>query len=279
MDILAFIANGLGGINITDILLLALIISVSGFISGLTGFGFSLFGIFSLWILPPREAIPLLMALSLTNQALSLSKLRNEMLPIQQWWPLGPAPFILGGFIGIPIGIHLLLSTNPFALDEIIGSALVVYAIWMGFKGNAPVLSSNPQPLRIAVGTIAGIVGGIIAAPGPIVVIWATMAGLSKEGQRAIVQPFILSLQIVAITDYAINGPGFHTQFAILYGLLVPFVIASTHFGVWTFKHIQNHQFQKAVMLLLALSGISLIFKGKMFWGDFLMTHHLHQMM
>ena len=79
-------------------MLLVLILGVSGFISGLVGFGFGMVGAAVLWILPPREGIPLLMLLSACSQILSISQLRSSMTPLREWWPNGPAPSILGGF-------------------------------------------------------------------------------------------------------------------------------------------------------------------------------------
>lgn len=201
------------------------------------------------------------------------------MLPFRQWWSDGPTPFILGGLIGVPIGIHLLLHSNPFALDEFIGGALIIYALWMSLNRNNSHISSKYLPLKLFTGIMGGILGGMIATPGPIVVIWASLAGLSKEGQRGIVQPFILAMQTVALLDLALNGSRFDDQFAILYITLVPFVFASTHLGVWAFKHIQNHHFRMAVLVLLGLSGISLIFKGMAFWGEFLMSYHFKYFM
>ena len=41
-----------------EVMLLVLILGVSGFVSGLVGFGFGLVGAAVLWILPPREGFP-----------------------------------------------------------------------------------------------------------------------------------------------------------------------------------------------------------------------------
>jgi uncharacterized membrane protein YfcA len=264
----------LGGITISQCALLALILAASGFISGLTGFGFSLLGIFSLWILDPRTVIPLLMTLSLANQALSLSKLRKSMTPLREWWPYGPAPFILGGLFGVPVGLYLLVMLNPLALDEMIGFALVIYAIWMTFQKSRAILPARHTLLNSGVGFLGGVVGGLVAAPGPPLVVWATLAGLKKEAQRAIVQPFIIAMQVIAIAEYALKGPGLNTEFFLLALVMMPVVLLATQGGVWAFQKIPDQHFQKAVMILLALSGVSLLLKGKMFWIDLFLPHH-----
>lgn len=80
--------------------LVVLIVAFAGFISGLTGFGFSAVGIALLWVMGPTRAIPLLMALSVANQLLSLHQLRRDMVPLSQWWSQGPATYIAGGSVG-----------------------------------------------------------------------------------------------------------------------------------------------------------------------------------
>jgi hypothetical protein len=51
MDLLQNIEPLLHGISVSQMIILALILAGSGFISGLTEFGFGLFGVFSFWIL------------------------------------------------------------------------------------------------------------------------------------------------------------------------------------------------------------------------------------
>jgi hypothetical protein len=60
---------------------LAVVVSLSGFVSGLSGFGFSAVGALTLWLLPPVEAIPLLMALSTANQLTSIHGLKSDLVP------------------------------------------------------------------------------------------------------------------------------------------------------------------------------------------------------
>ena len=62
----------------------------------------------SLFLLPPNQGVPLLMALSTANQLLSVRQLKNEMAPLSTWWPDGPGPYLLGGVLGLPCGLWLL---------------------------------------------------------------------------------------------------------------------------------------------------------------------------
>jgi uncharacterized membrane protein YfcA len=87
-------------------------------------------------------------------------------------------------------------------------------------------------------------------------------AGITKERQRAVVQPFVLTMQIITVVEYALSGKGISNDLLLFNLISMPIVLASTLFGVWVFQRIQEHIFRKLVLILLFLSGVSLIFKG-----------------
>src|SRR3954462_3189792 len=96
------------GLSPTTVGLLVVILAASALMSGLSGFGFSAVGALCLILLPPKLGVPLLMTLSAANQLMSLRQLKGDMKPIKHWWPDGPAPYLLGGLVGVPIGLAIL---------------------------------------------------------------------------------------------------------------------------------------------------------------------------
>src|SRR5437763_1110889 len=98
--------------------------------SGLSGFGFSAVGALCLILLPPKLGVPLLMTLSAANQLMSLRQLKADMKPMRQWWPDGPAPYLLGGLVGVPIGLAILSSLPTTRLMLVFGGFLVLYATY-----------------------------------------------------------------------------------------------------------------------------------------------------
>src|ERR1700704_6052752 len=96
------------GFSPTTIVWLVVILVASALMSGLSGFGFSAIGALCLIVLPPKLGVPLLMTLSAANQLMSLRQLKADMKPMRQWWPDGPAPYLLGGLVGVPIGLAIL---------------------------------------------------------------------------------------------------------------------------------------------------------------------------
>ena len=193
-----------------QVFLLVLILGVSGFVSGLTGFGFGMVGVAVLWILPPREGVPLVMLLSACSQIISMVQLRSSMPPLRAWWPDGPAPCILGGLLGMPLGLWLLSHLNANVVSTGIGLVIVGTSLWMMIRAALPGFHTLKRTLRTALsaGFLGGIIGGVSANPGPVMIIWSNLLGLDKNQQRAIVQPFILSMQVLAL----VSGLGIWSQ-------------------------------------------------------------------
>jgi uncharacterized membrane protein YfcA len=250
-----------------EIMLLVLILGIAGFVSGLVGFGFGMVGVAVLWILPPREGIPLLMLLSACSQILSISQLRNSMPPLRTWWPQGPAPCILAGYLGMPAGLWLLSSLNGNLLCFLIGLMIMSYSLWMIL---AP---SGRRPWRrtlssaLSVGLIGGVVGGFCGSPGIAMVIWSNLLGLDKEQKRATVQPYILAMQLMALLVFVIRGGVFSGCLLIIWVCSFIVILITTRIGVMAFRSLTNLGYNRLVMILVTLSGISLIVKGWGYWS------------
>jgi uncharacterized membrane protein YfcA len=253
-----------------QIVLLVLILGFAGFVAGVAGFGFSLFGVGVLWILPPREGIPLLMLLSACSQILSIAQLRASMPPLRTWWPQGPAPCVIGGWLGVPVGLWLLSYLDTQLLCSIIGLILLGYSLWILLKpvGMIPLRSTLPR--AVSVGLLGGVVGGFCGSPGSVMVIWANLLGLNKEQQRATVQPYILAMQLMALLIFVIRGGVFSGCLGILWISSFTVILLTTRLGVLVFRRLSNRTYNCLVVIMLALSGVSLLIKEWRFLGGVL---------
>jgi uncharacterized membrane protein YfcA len=249
---------------------LVLILGLSGFVSGLAGFGFGLVGAAVLWILPPREGVPLLMLLSACSQILSIGQMRSSMAPLREWWPQGPAPCILGGLLGMPAGLWLLSNLNPNLLCSLIGLMIVANSGWMLLRKSGTSPWKRTLPGALVVGCLGGTIGGFCGSPGPAMVIWSNLLGLNKNQQRATVQPFILAMQLMALLIFVIRGGVFSGCLGIIWVCSFIVILITTWLGVMTFRRLSDSGYNKLVMILLTVSGTSLIAKGWGFWDDLL---------
>lgn len=252
------------GFQLWQLCLIAVILCVSGLMSGLSGFGFSAVGSSCLLLLPPKLAVPLLMALSTANQFMSLGQLRQDMP--KSWaeaWPEGSAPYICGGVIGVPIGIWLLNHLPAPKLMLVFGVILTFYSVYSLVKpAHAETKGAGGAASGIAVGFIGGTVGGFTAFPGAAVVVWTGLRNLPKRATRAIVQPYILVLQMVSLATNAYAHPDiFGRRFWLLLAITMPVVLPGTIGGVLLYKRISDVNFKRISFILLGLSGVGLLVK------------------
>jgi uncharacterized membrane protein YfcA len=256
------------------LIVLTLIMILSGFVSGVTGFGFSFIGAMALFLFEPKELIPLLLILSTVTQFASIWKLRDSMIPFRDWWKDGPLPFIVGGAIGVPFGLWVLYTLDPLALCEIVGFIIVAYAAYSFIAKPVYHPGALTKKARLLAGFLGGVIGGFTAAPGSVVVIWAGVSGISKQKQRAIVQPFIVCVQMFAIYEQ-LGKPGALSVPVFIYAMLLClFVVPANQFGVSIFKKITDTSFNRIVRILLAGMGFGLIYKGFHVWGELFLSMH-----
>jgi uncharacterized membrane protein YfcA len=252
------------GFSPIQIALLVVILAASALMSGLSGFGFSAIGALCLIVLPPKLGVPLLMTLSAANQLMSLRQLKGELKPFGEWWPDGPAPYLLGGLVGVPIGLAILASLPTVNLMLVFGTLLVAYAAYSLLRPhNAEARVGGGWLASSLVGMSGGVIGGFTAFPGAPVVVWSGLKRLSKHESRAIVQPYIFVLQLISIALLALQRPQtFDRTYWLLVAITVPVVLPCTLMGVKLYRQLSDINFRRVTFILLGVSGIGLLAKA-----------------
>jgi len=236
---------------------IAPIILFASLISSIAGFAFpAICGavVFHL-SLDKVDMIEIIMTCGIANQALMSWSVRSHI----DWRVLRRT--LMGGFIGLPIGVLLLMKANR---GEYIG-ALGVFLISFGLvRLWVPkfVVRSQPAILDFAAGFAGGVTGGAAALPGACVTIWSALKGLSKERQRGIFQPFIMIMQFVALTTIACvkGGGAFARGYDITDLVFVPYGLIGTIAGLTLYRVMSDRQFGVALNLLLIACGSSYLF-------------------
>jgi uncharacterized membrane protein YfcA len=240
------------------------ILCLSGLMSGLSGFGFSAVGSSCLLFIPPKLGVPLLMALSTANQLMSVGQLREDMPKTwKEAWPSGAAPYVAGGVLGVPLGIWLLNHMPATKLMLVFGVILSLYSVYSLFKpAGLKTKAASAAASGITVGFIGGTVGGFTAFPGAAVVVWTGLKNLPKQMTRAIVQPYILVLQVMSLATTAYAYPAiFARHFWVLLAITMPIVLPGTIGGVYLYRRVSDVNFKRISLILLGLSGVGLLVK------------------
>ncbi len=223
-------------------------------VSGFAGFAFSaVAGAFLLHVMPPIEAVPLMMACSIMVQGASLVILRSSM----RW--RGSLGYIMGGALGIPPAIYLLHHADAWTFRVGFGVFLAAYSAYMFCRPGGAYLRDVQSRLRdTAVGFAGGMIGGLTAMPGALPTIWCDLRGLAKDHQRGLVQPFIATMQCASLALLASAGG---VPFRVLIDLVVtlPALVAGTALGIILFGRVDQTWFRRVTLAILFAGGVALV--------------------
>src|SRR6266849_8121224 len=108
-----------------DLAIFLLATFAAALVAGLAGFAFGLVAAAAwLHILTPLQTATLIIAFGLIVQGVAVWKLRRAL----QWSRL--RPFLVGGFLGVPLGVAVLGWTNPDYMRAGVGALLIAYGIY-----------------------------------------------------------------------------------------------------------------------------------------------------
>jgi uncharacterized membrane protein YfcA len=240
--------------NIASYALLSAAVFSGGLISGLAGFAFSaVAGAILLHILPPIEAVPLMMACSLPVQAATLWMLRRNV----QW--KSSFVLIVGGLLGIPPAVYLLQNVDTWLFRIGFGVLVAAYAAYMLFR---PALAAfRWTGCRVRNGLIGfggGLIGGLTAMPGALPTIWCDLHGMPKNELRGLVQPFIMVMQIFALV-LILGRYDLSSKFLLDLTISLPALAAGTALGFFMFRSVNEAVFRRVILVVLFFSGLSLV--------------------
>jgi uncharacterized membrane protein YfcA len=273
------------------VLVLGLGAFLGAIVQGLAGFAFSaVAGAVLLHVMPPTEAVPLMMACSIAVQLATLVALRRTM----RW--RGSAVLIAGGAAGVLPALYLLHHVDTWSFRVGFGLFVASYAAYMFLRSCvsrasalatlralvpskpthalvSPALpASRPrlfawrpwesEPLKqwsdAMLGFASGFVGGLTAMPGALPAIWCDLTGLSKDQQRGLVQPFIMTMQCIALLVLLSRRDiPLHVMTKML--ITLPALALGSALGIFLFARVDDVAFKRVVLVTLFVAGLGLV--------------------
>jgi uncharacterized protein len=224
-----------------------------GFTSGLTGFaaGLVVSGVW-LHVITPLQTAVLIAAYGVINQAYGIWKVRHAL----RWRRI--LPFAIGGAVGVPLGAYWLTYINPAHLRVGVGVLLILYGTYNLARPILKPIASN-APTDAAVGLLNGLLGGLTGLGGVISTIWVQLGGGPKDAQRAVFQPVLFMTMTIATLTYAASGYLFAFDVLKLFFVGLPALLLGLWVGVTVYGKLDDTAFRKAILILLLVSGLSLV--------------------
>jgi uncharacterized membrane protein YfcA len=229
---------------------------VASTVSSIAGFAFSALCGALLFHLTdsPVYVVQVMIVCSMAIQLLSVATLWRSI----DWSSL--PVFFAGGILGVPAGAYLLLHLQTGAYRDVIGALLIAYGGYLLVRRPAHKLRTGPLADACA-GFLGGVTGGLAGFPGASVTIWCGLKGWDKARQRGVYQPFILSMQPIALIVIALMRPASASAAQLDWKTLafIPAALLGAWFGLRIFRRLSDRQFEIAVNALLIVSGVGLI--------------------
>ncbi|MGE0080093.1 MAG: sulfite exporter TauE/SafE family protein [Thiohalomonadaceae bacterium] len=231
----------------------AAVVGSAYFVRGIAGFGSGLIAIPLLaQVLPLAVVVPAVGLLdylgSLTHGTRHRTAIRwRELLPL--------LPFTL---LGVLAALYLFHTVDGDNLRRALGVFVLMYAIYTLTVRSMPARGSRLWALPG--GGLGGLVGTLFGTGGPFYVIYLGLRGLGKTEFRATIATIFLIDGAARIVGYL--GAGFYgSEVLWLAGLALPLMAVGMFLGGRVHTGITQAQFQKAIGVLLLLSGTALVLR------------------
>lgn len=230
-----------------------LIIVLSSFIKGVTGFGFALlsFPLLLMWY-PPKEIIPVLMICNLISSVMIvLQKKEYKLLDRQSYYLIAT-----GGLFTIA-GVIALSSTDGEWLIKLSGGLFIILTVYSLVRKNSKAKIMLDR-VYLSAGAFIGFLTGAVSVSGPPLALFLNKVNISNRKFREIFAAFSVITALIAIFGYYQAGmvtlQTLKTSF-----IFVPILLIGTIVGKKLNTVISIEKFQKINIVLTLIASILMI--------------------
>ncbi len=237
------------------IILLGIVVLITHFLEGITGFGCTVLALpFAIILVGLDTAVPVLVMLSFLLCIYIVIISRKDIV----WKEFFRILLFVG--LGLPIGI---LSSKYFD-ENILTAILAVFMIVVGIRGIWVTFKTRtnsvkqPKVLSKIVLILGGYFQGAFASGGPLVVTYATKVLPNKTEFRATLCTLWTTLNAIMIIQNIASGVMTTEMWKLFLGL-IPFLVVGAIAGNWAHHHIKDKHFSTVLYGVLIASGTVMI--------------------
>jgi uncharacterized membrane protein YfcA len=199
-------------------------------------------------VLPPVQVVPTVLVLEVLASLRLVPQVRKDI----DWYCL--RWLLIGSFVGIPFGVHLLASIPP-AQMRISISLMVLVASILLMRGFA--WKRMPGIILILItGLACGMLNGAAAIGGPPVILFYLSSPAGVKTSRASIIAYFLGIDTLCLIMAAVQGLTTFQTLLLTAVCLVPLLLGIT-IGSRMFIKIDQAAFRHHVLILLILLSIA----------------------
>lgn len=241
--------------------------AVACFSASVVGFGDALIVIPLLAIcynVGPEFGAPLVSCVSVAmfSSNLLIDFVTGKSQSVGRWTE--SAVLALGAALGVPVGVQTLLTVNTLVIRGAIGVFLMAFGAYKLVQSKQTSEASyGLVQIVLPCGFAAGILGGLLSAPGPPVIALSRYAKWDASTSRVMFSRFFLPVQVFATFDFWQSG--LLTDAVLTQAVTaLPAVACAVGLGTFCNRQIQADDFDTLVAtLLIILGSLSIVFLPK----------------
>ena len=229
-----------------------------GFIKGALGVGTPLLTVpMMAQVLPPQMAIAIMAVPVVVANLWQFSQAERSRAVVARFWPT-----LVAILIGSLIGVKILSVIDEKTLLVLVGAAVIAFALLQGSRFRLHLPDRLVKPAGVLFGGASGLIGGVSSFFGPMLITYLiSIRGLGKNQfvstisflYVSAVVPWALTLYIFGILD----------QRLLLYSALATLPVTLGLLGGQRMrKHISEARFQKLIIVVLIISGSSMLWRA-----------------
>ena len=238
-----------------ELLILSIAVFGASVLQSATGIGFGV------------VAGPLLLIVLNDSAAIQVSVALNLLIAVilaPSLWRIADRKLLrsllIGLAVGSPIGLVMFLYTD-IAWLKIFAGVVVLFTLVLLLRGNrADAVSASAgvgQVEKVGVGFVAGIMGGVLAMPGPVPAAWMSAKGYDKDTIRAtILVMFVVAYSFALVLQLSLAEVSANTL--RLTAVLVPATVAGVFVGKVLSQRISEATFRSLITIVLTLTVVLL---------------------
>jgi len=223
------------------------VVLISGFIRGLTGYGFALIASPLLAaMLAPADAVPAVIMLQLGSGLIGMRRALRDCLPRQT------TVLVAAALITTPAGALLLHLVPADAMRLVIaGLTLTALAILLWGRKRP---QGHSTGFAIPFGLAAGLFGGACAIPGPPIIAYFMTIASDPRSSRASMNVVFVAIGLVALITGLVGG--LITPLSFMIALVTsPAMVIGTVVGGRLFGRIAATTYRRIGLISLAVSA------------------------